>query len=95
MSYKISIYANGFSKSKMTSDSELFTRNAFQKYRPGDHYCAEYIKSEMEKSYGKHWNVFIFPDSNGSSSWYGDQWIRFIVTGESLGREKYHVCIFK
>ena len=95
MSYRISIYANGFYKSRMTSDSELFTRNAFQKYHPGEHKCADYIKCEMEKAYGGHWNVFIFPDSNGSSSWNGDPWIRFIVTGDSLGSEKYHVCIFK
>ena len=34
----------------------------------------------MKRVYGGNWNVFIFPDSNGSSNWSGEQWIRFFVT---------------
>ena len=37
---KISIFKNGFTNNEMTSDSETFTRNAFQKYKPGEHECA-------------------------------------------------------
>jgi hypothetical protein len=49
----------------------------------------------MEQKYEGKWNCFVFPDSNGSSQWYAELWIRFIVTGDSLGNENYHVVIFK
>ena len=95
MSFDIEIFKNGFKKSSMISDADAFTKEAFIKYPPGNHLCAESITSQMEAKYDGKWNCFIFPDSNGSSNWHSDLWIRFIVKSESLGDEKYHVVIFK
>ena len=95
MSFDIEIYKNGFKQSSMISDAESFTKEAFTKYHPGNHLCAEFVSTKMEEKYDGKWNCFIFPDSNGSSKWYADLWIRFIVKSSSLEDEKYHVVIFK
>ena len=95
MSFDIKIYKNGFTKAMMISDAEMFINEAFNKYHPGDHQCAAFISNQMEKNYEGKWNCFIFPDSYGSSQWYAELWIRFIITGDSLGNENYHVVIFK